>query len=179
MKIKYLAIIGYLASIPAANWMINNVGTQGFPGGPHTIPVGFGYSAPSGVLMIGIALVLRDSVQNMFGKKATLVAIAIGIGLSAIINPNVALASAVAFAFSELADFFVYTEVKKKTLVGAVVLSGIIGGVIDSFLFLQIAFDSIKFWEGQIIGKTMMALLGGLLIYLINVVPQRLSSVKA
>ena len=174
MRIKYLAFIGYLATIPLANWLINNVGTQGFPGGPHTIPVGFGYSAPSGVLAIGVALFTRDYVQERFGKKATLAAIAIGVGISYFIDPAVATASAAAFALGEISDFFVYTELKKRSLALAVVVSGAVGGVIDSLVFLQIAFGSTMFWQGQIIGKTLMALLGGLIVWTARALPNRL-----
>lgn len=179
MNKKVTTIILYLATIPAANWMISNVGTQFFPGGPHTIPIGFGYNAPSGVLMIGIAMVLRDLVQNMYGKKITLVAIGAGIVLSYFINPAVATASAIAFACGETADFFIYTKLRDRTLSGAVITSGIVGGFIDSFLFLQIAFGSTTYWQGQVIGKTEMALLGGLLIWITNDLFKRMPSLKS
>lgn len=174
---KYIALICYLLTIPVANWLISNVGSQGFPGGPHTIPVGFGYQAPSGVLAIGVALFMRDYVQELFGKQPVLVAIAIGVGLSYVVNPVVATASAVAFAISELSDFFIYSAIKKSSVAAAVIVSGIIGGVIDSLLFLQIAFGSTLFWEGQVIGKTMMALLGGVFIWARRAVSIRLSTV--
>jgi uncharacterized PurR-regulated membrane protein YhhQ (DUF165 family) len=179
MNKKIPLIILYLATIPVANWMISNVGTQYFPGGPHTIPVGFGYNAPSGVLMIGIAMFLRDIVQNVYGRKATLVAIAVGVLLSYAVNPAVATASAIAFACGELADFLVYTKLRDKTLVGAVISSGVIGGFIDSFIFLQIAFGSTMYWQGQVIGKTEMALLGGLLIWISNDLSKRLPAFKS
>jgi uncharacterized PurR-regulated membrane protein YhhQ (DUF165 family) len=179
MNKKLVLVIAYLATIPVANWMISNVGTQFFPGGPHTIPVGFGYSAPSGVLMIGAAMFLRDLVQNIYGKKITLVAIAIGVLISYFVNPAVATASAIAFACGETADFFIYTTLRKRTLSGAVVASGIVGGIIDSFIFLQIAFGSTNYWQGQVIGKTEMAILGGVLIWGANDLFKRMSAVKA
>ena len=180
MKIfKYVVLFIYLATIPAANWFINNVGTQSFPDGPHTIPVWFGYQAPSGVLLIGIALLARDFVQEQLGKQPTLLAITAGILISFFVNPAVATASAIAFALSELADFGIYTKIKQHTIIGAVVVSGIIGGVIDSFVFLQIAFGSTQFWQGQVIGKTWMALLGGIVIWGTNAVLNRLHTSKA
>jgi hypothetical protein len=179
MSKKATLIILYLATIPVANWMISNMGTQFFPDGPHTIPVGFGYNAPSGVLMIGLALFLRDLVQRTYGRKVTLIAIAIGVLLSYAVNPAVATASAIAFACGELADFAVYTKLRKKTLIGAVVSSGIVGGFIDSFIFLQIAFGSTMYWQGQVIGKTQMALLGGLLIWIANDLSKRMPALKA
>lgn len=57
----------FAASIPAANWMIGNVGTSCTPGGPCLIPVAPGVAAPSGVLMVGLALVMRDLVQRRLG----------------------------------------------------------------------------------------------------------------
>ncbi len=179
MNKKVALIVLYLATIPVANWMISNMGTQFFPGGPHTIPVGFGYNAPSGVLMIGIAMFLRDIVQNTYGRRTTLIAMAVGVLLSYAVNPAVATASAIAFACGELADFLVYTKLRDKTLVGAVISSGVIGGFIDSFIFLQIAFGSTMYWQGQVIGKIEMALLGGLLIWILNDLPKRLPAFKS
>jgi uncharacterized PurR-regulated membrane protein YhhQ (DUF165 family) len=148
----------YLSTIPLANWFINNVGSVKFPNAPHTIPVGFGYDAPSGVLLIGLALFVRDLLQEATNRKTVLLAIVCGLPLSFIVGANVALASVVAFAFGELADFGIYDRLRKQSKNLAMVVSGIVGGVIDSMLFLWIAFGSITFWEGQVIGKTLMAL---------------------
>jgi uncharacterized PurR-regulated membrane protein YhhQ (DUF165 family) len=155
----------YLATIPLANWFIGHVGTQEFPGGPHVIPVGFGYTAPSGVLLIGLALAMRDAVQRLAGRWLVLAAIAIGVALSYWVNPAIATASAVAFGIGELADFSVFTPLSRRHLVAAVVISGIIGGIVDTFLFLQIAFGSTDYWQGQVIGKTFMAAAAGIAIY--------------
>lgn len=172
--------LAYLACIPAANWMIDHVGTVQFPGGPHTIPVGFGYAAPSGVLMIGVALAARDAVQRLAGRLATVVAIALGVGLSYLVNPTLATASAVAFALGELADFAVYTPLERRNLAAAVVASGVVGGVIDTFVFLQMAFGSTDYWQGQVIGKTAMSALGGFAVIGVRrALPHRLAAVKA
>ena len=174
MKLKrfeiqdWFAFTAYLLSIPFANWLIDNVGTVQFPDGPHVIPVGFGYDAPSGVLAIGFALFARDYVQQRLGKRFALVAIAAGVLLSVFVNRNLALASGLAFAFGELSDFAVYTPIRKKSVFLAVFLSGFAGGVIDSLIFLQIAFGSIDYWQGQVIGKTLMALAGGIGMKLAN-----------
>jgi len=177
-NIKFAAIVLYLSTIPLANWFINNVGHQYAPGLPHTIPVGFGYEAPSGVLLIGIALLTRDYVQEKFGKSITLIAILIGIVVSYQINSSVATASAIAFCLSEFTDFAIYTQIKERSKILAVVISGVIGGVIDSFVFLQLAFQSTQFWQGQVIGKTMMALIGGCCLWGFHVVSDRLYAKK-
>lgn len=149
-----LLVLAYALTIPLANWMIGNVGTQHFPDGPHTIPVGFGYDAPSGVLVIGLALVLRDAIHRFAGKGLALVAIFIGVVLSYVLaDPHIATASAVAFALSELADFAVYAPLARRKLWLAVLASGAVGAVVDSFLFLELAFGSTMFWQGQVLGK--------------------------
>ena len=60
---------------------------------------------------------------------------------------------------SELADFAVYTPLQEKRLVFAVLLSGVVGLVIDSVIFLQLAFGSLDYLPGQILGKFWMILL--------------------
>lgn len=176
---KHLPLVTYLATIPAANWMIQNIGSPAFPGGPHTIPVGFGYTAPSGVLLIGLALFARDYVQEHYGRNKTLIAIAAGIILSYFVNPDVATASAIAFALGELADFAIYTKIRKHSKPAAILTSGTIGGIIDSFVFLQIAFGSTMFWQGQVIGKTIVAATAAIIIKLAHDLPKRLSSQQA
>ena len=63
------------------------------------------------------------------------------------------LASGSAFALSELADFAVYTPLQQRRLVTAVVASSLAGLVVDSVVFLTLAFGSLEFLPGQIIGK--------------------------
>jgi uncharacterized PurR-regulated membrane protein YhhQ (DUF165 family) len=169
----------YLATIPLANWFISNIGNQAAPGLPHTIPVGFGYQAPSGVLFIGIALFARDILQDQIGKHRVLALIAVGVALSYWINPAVAVASAVAFGCSEIADLFIYSTVRERNRVVAVLVSGATGAVIDSFLFLWIAFGSTLYWQGQVIGKIGMTIICAFALWATNVVSVRLHTVKA
>jgi len=116
-----LWLAAFIATIPAANWMIGHVGTVCPPGGPCLIPVAPGVMAPSGVLMIGLALVLRDLVQRRLGRLTALLAIAAGAVLSgAIAPPALVVASTSAFFLSELADFAIYTPLQERGLVIAV-----------------------------------------------------------
>ena len=62
-----VALLAFGATIPLANWMIGAVGLVCVPQGPCLIPVAPGIMAPSGVLLIGLALVLRDLVQRRLG----------------------------------------------------------------------------------------------------------------
>jgi uncharacterized PurR-regulated membrane protein YhhQ (DUF165 family) len=156
----------FCLTIPLANWMLGHVGTICPPNNPCLIPVLPGLlglpslMAPSGVVMIGFALVLRDLVQRRLGLEFGLAAIVVGTALSALVAPqSLVIASAVAFFVSELADFAVYTPLARRRLVLAVVASSLLGIAIDSTVFLWLAFGSLDFLVGQIVGKAWMVML--------------------
>ncbi|WP_298722085.1 VUT family protein [uncultured Ferrovibrio sp.] len=157
-------LAAFIACVPLANWLIGNVGTICVPQGPCLIPVAPGFNgqavtAPSGVLIIGLALVLRDLVQRRLGKLWTLGAILAGAALSGLVAaPSLVVASAAAFLLSELADFAVYTPLQKRGLIRAVLLSSLVGLCVDSVVFLYLAFGSLDYLAGQIIGKAWMVL---------------------
>ena len=159
--------LGFIACIPVANWMIGHIGSVCVPPhGPCLVPVapwgpdGHPLMAPSGVLMIGLALVLRDMVQRRLGRGVALAAIVAGAALSgAVAPPQLVYASAAAFLLSELADFAVYTPLQSRGLVLAVLASSVVGLIADSLLFLWLAFGSLDFLAGQILGKLWMVLL--------------------
>ena len=156
---EMILIILYALTIPAANWLIGHVGTTCVPDGPCLIPVLPGIMAPSGVLMIGAALLLRDLVQRRYGPVASLAAIGAGVAISfVVVPPALALASAAAFALSELSDFAVYTPLVRRGFALAVVLSCIAGAAVDSAAFLWLAFGSLQHVAGQIVGKTYAAI---------------------
>lgn len=154
-------LVAYIACIPMANWLIQHVGTVCPPDGPCLIPVApGGLMAPSGVLMVGLALVLRDLVQRRLGVAYGLAAIAVGALVSAALAPpSLVVASTVAFLLSELADFAVYTPLQRRGLILAVLASSIVGLIADSLLFLWLAFGSLEFLAGQVVGKAAMVLL--------------------
>jgi uncharacterized PurR-regulated membrane protein YhhQ (DUF165 family) len=153
-------LVLFCLTIPAANWMIGHVGTVCTAKGPCLVPVAPGILAPSGVLMIGAALVLRDLVQRRLGVEFGIAAIVAGAAISAgVAPPSLVVASATAFLLSEFADFAVYTPLARRRLVAAVVASSIVGLVVDSIVFLWLAFGSLEFLLGQIIGKLWMVLL--------------------
>ena len=155
-----LALIGFGLCIPAANWLIGNVGTFCVPNGPCLVPVAPGLMAPSGVLMIGLALVLRDVVQRRLGIGYAAAAVLAGAALSGFVAPPaLVVASAVAFLLSEFADLAVFTPLQKRGLVLAVAASGAVGLVVDSVVFLWLAFGSLDFLAGQVVGKAWMVVL--------------------
>jgi queuosine precursor transporter len=156
-----LFLVLFALTIPAANWLIGNVGTTCVPPhGPCLLPVAPGLVAPSGVTMVGIALVLRDLVQRRLGTAVSALAVLVGSGLSALFAPaSLVVASATAFLLSEFADLAVYTPLARRRLVTAVMASSCVGLVVDSVVFLWLAFGSLDFLGGQVVGKAWMVLL--------------------
>lgn len=152
-------LVLFMGCIPTANWLILNVGTVCAPKAPCLVPVAPGLMAPSGVLMIGLALVLRDLVQRRLGITAAVGAIVAGATLSALFAPgSLVVASAAAFLLSEFADLAVYTPLQRRRLLVAVAASSMVGLIVDSCVFLYLAFGSFDYLAGQIVGKAWMVL---------------------
>ena len=149
---KYIYFAALAATIPTANWLIENVGVVCITQGPCIIPVGFGLMAPSGVLVIGLALVLRDAVHEYFGWRGSLLAIVVGAAMS-ILSPALALASGAAFLVAELADLAVYARLRRAGRWLAVAASGVVGAFVDSAVFTVLAFGSLDFSAGNALGK--------------------------
>ena len=78
------------------------------------------------------------------------------------------LASGAAFLLSELADFAVYTPLQRRGLLLAVVASSVVGLVVDSVVFLGLAFGSLDYLPGQVVGKAWAVLLALPLIRLLR-----------
>jgi uncharacterized PurR-regulated membrane protein YhhQ (DUF165 family) len=154
LRTKLLAaatLAAYVGTIVAANWAIQRYGL---------VPVGLGLLAPAGVYFAGLGFTLRDLGQDLAGRWAVAAAIVVGAAASWLVaTPQLALASAAAFGLSEMADFAVYTPLRKRGWLTAVVASNIVGLVVDSLLFLRLAFGSLDFLAGQVVGKAWMTTL--------------------
>lgn len=148
-KTATLASAGFLACILLANFVTSRYGM---------IPVGFGILATAGTYFAGASFVLRDAVQDTGGRKLAVVVIVTGAVLSfAISAPFIALASAVAFLFSETADFAVYQPLRKRGYLRAATASNVVGAIVDTFVFLTIAgFPVRQAFAGQMLGKLMV-----------------------
>lgn len=137
---------------------------------------------PVGSLIAGATFVMRDIVQLKNGKGKTYTTILTAVVLSGIISVSVgdtayiALASAVAFLVSEAIDTEVYSRIQ-KSFAYRVLLSGIIGGLIDSSLFVIVGLSPIGAgmlsWNqvplaiiGQVITKSFVQLLVACVIFL-------------
>jgi queuosine precursor transporter len=148
--IGLVTVCAYIATVFLANWAIE---TFGF------VSVGFGLAAPAGVYFAGLAFTLRDITHDTLGRTWVLVAIVAGALLSTFVSPQFAVASGAAFLLSELFDFAVYAPLRARHWMGAVVASNIVGLVADSILFLWLAFGSLAFLQGQVVGKAWMTVL--------------------
>jgi uncharacterized PurR-regulated membrane protein YhhQ (DUF165 family) len=63
-----------------------------------------------------------------------------------------------AFAVSEVMDFAVYEPLRDRGLPLAMLASNAVGLFADSLIFLWLAFHSLEFLPGQLLGKTWMTL---------------------
>lgn len=150
-----LASLILLGGLLAANWVTTDYGF---------IPVGFGLMATAGTFFAGLTLAMRDLVQDTLGRIYVVGLILIGTVISfAIAAPAIAIASAAAFLISEMLDFAIYTPLRAKAKVGdkrwavAVLASNTVGAVVDTVVFLGIAFGMASILPalpGQLVGKT-------------------------
>ncbi|WP_026467746.1 VUT family protein [Amycolatopsis alba] len=126
-----------------------------------------GLRIPVGALMAGLVFTTRDLLQDAVGTRSTLLAVALGAALSSVTaEPRIALASAVAFAVSEFADLAVYTPIRRRNQLAAVGLSNATGLLVDTVLFLPLAFGSLEQLSGQLAGKGGTTVLAVLLLSL-------------
>lgn len=144
--------VTFLGCILAANVVTTHLGM---------VPVGFGLVATAGTYFAGVTFILRDALQDVAGKRWTLAVIAAGAALSFFVSdPFIALASAVAFGLSELADLAVYTPLRKRGYIRAALASNIVGAFVDTVAFLAIAgFPVLLALPGQMVGKLLVTLL--------------------
>ena len=147
-----ISAVLFILTIPLGNWVVMNVGLVGL-------------MAPSAVLLAGLALVLRDAVHHCLGTRWAFYCILAGTALSGFLSDaSLVIASCAAFLFSETADLIVYTPMRRRFPAWAIVASGFAGSVVDSVLFLSLAFGSLDYVAGQVIGKFEMSLLAALII---------------
>lgn len=163
---RTLIAAAFLACILAANYVTTQYGM---------IPVGFGLVATAGTYFAGLTFVLRDSLQDAAGKRWTLAVIAAGAALSFLISaPFIALASAVAFGLSELADLVVYTPLRKRGYIRAAVASNMVGAFVDTIVFLTIAgFPLMAALPGQMVGKLLVTLAAVVIVLVFRVSRQQ------
>ncbi|MBM7770909.1 uncharacterized PurR-regulated membrane protein YhhQ (DUF165 family) [Actinokineospora baliensis] len=122
--------LAFLAAVVGANMLTTTLGL---------VPAGFGLTVTAGTYAAGAVLTLRDALHHVGGRRPVLFVIAVGTVISAAIAPAVAIASGAAFALSELADYTVFTRLRRHGWVVAAVISNVVGAVVDTFVFLPLA----------------------------------------
>lgn len=134
-------VLAFVGCIAGANWAILHLGTDHGIGMPRTIAIGFGLESPSGVLFAGAQLTLRDLIHERLGAWKTLTVIAASAPLTALVaSPTLALASVITFVAAETADLAVYSRLRRHGYTTAVLGSNVASAVVDSILFLALAF---------------------------------------
>lgn len=130
----------YLLTIIMANLMTAKFDPVRLFGGALIFPVGSVFA--------GAVFALRDLVQMKHGKTATYKLITWAAALSAILSvllgdtAHVAAASIAAFFVSEAVDTEIFSRLRKP-LATRILLSGILGGCLDSALFVMIGLSPI------------------------------------
>lgn len=152
--------VAYVGLAVLANWLASK----------YVWPVGFGLLAPGGVFAIGAVLVVRDWLNQLAPKLslalipvASLISYGVGelAGWSGL--QKIALASVAAFVVSEAVEWAVFAPIRKRSLTLGVALSGSVGIALDSYVFLTLAFGSLAFFDGQMVGKAEALAVGVLL----------------
>jgi queuosine precursor transporter len=144
MRALILAL-AYVSTVVLANVLTSNLGL---------VAAGFALLVPAGTYAAGLALGLRDALQDAAGVWWVLAGIAVGTALSYLLGDGrIALASGVAFLLSELLDLAVYTPLRQHGWRRAVVASNIVGSVVDTLLFLWLAGFAVT---GQSVGGQLL-----------------------
>lgn len=141
----------FVATVWFANWLVNRYGPiRVWP----TMLL-----APAGVYVVGLAFLLRDTIQRLWGTGLALAGIAAGTLLSyLLVSHTLAEASAAAFVASELVGLTVFRLLRGNqggppVLGAAVIASSLAAAALDSYVFLTIAFHSLAFFQGQFVAK--------------------------
>lgn len=145
-------VLAFGGTIPLATWMIGNFGDCA--GNVCTVQVAPGIAAPSGVLVVGLALVLRDAIYESAGMRGVAAAVLMGAAVTLAVAPaSLAVASLAAFLVAEAVDTWAYSSTRSWGRPAAVLLSGLAGAAADSAAFLSLAFGSLDYFPGQTLGK--------------------------
>jgi uncharacterized PurR-regulated membrane protein YhhQ (DUF165 family) len=149
----------YCIAIPISVFLTSNVGI-GCDTGPCTLPAAPGMMATSGSFSIGAIFVLRDYIQRRIGIGVSACAVVMGAALGGfLVSPALLIASTGALLVSGMIDLLIYTPFARKRFVTAVVLSSLISALLDSVIFLWLAFHSLDLLPGQFAAKAWVIVL--------------------
>lgn len=149
----------YLLLIPLVNWSFAHVPTVPMPDGGAWSPM---------AVVTGLILVVRDFAQREVGHYIFLPLI-VGVAISfAMAPPQIALASAAAFAVSETMDWLLFT-ILKKPLSQRVMISSMISAPLDSAVFwflASLAVPGVFTWS-TVLTAIASKLVGAYVVYLL------------
>src|SRR5512139_642102 len=103
------------------------------------------FSPINSFMLIGLDLTLRDVMQEQLNKWQLAGVIVVGGIITWGVNPaakHIAIASAVAFLVSALADWAAYTALRSKPWLVRSNGSNVVGAAVDSVIFPTLAFGS-------------------------------------
>jgi queuosine precursor transporter len=132
-RILHLVLLSgaFLSSVVLANGVTAAFGL---------VPAGFGLTVTAGTYAAGLALAVRDAVQDTAGAWLAVALVVVGCVASALLaDGRIALASGVAFLLGELLDMTVYIPLRRRGRRRAVALSNTVGAVADTVAFLLVA----------------------------------------
>ena len=102
-----------------------------------------GLTAPSGVVFAGAMLTLRDAIHERVGTWRTVVVLLLSAPVLALLStPGLAFASCATFLAAELSDLAVFRPLRSAGFYRAAVASNVVSSVIDSALFLGLAYGA-------------------------------------
>lgn len=143
--------------------VVANVVTAMFP--PLTVA---GIIIPCGSFLVGVTFFLRDFIQLRVGKTKVYKSIVLAAIISGFISLSlgdtlsVAVASVISFFVSEALDTEVFTRLN-TSIKKRVVVSGLVGGTLDSTIFIVLALSpigsNVLSWESvpyAILGQTIV-----------------------
>lgn len=174
LALTVVLFVAFVATVYGANYAVEHYG------GDDGLVGVLWFLAPAGVYFAGLSFGLRDALHEVAGKAWrwwVFSAIALGCLLAYHLGDafqiptghvSLALASAIAFGLSESADLLIYAPLRERHWPRAVVASNIVGALVDSAVFLWLAFGSLNFFWGQVGGKTLMVLPAILLVWLVR-----------
>lgn len=155
MPALVVTFTAYLAAVVLPNALFTWLGIIDLAPGPLTLP------APAAVLGVGVALVARDALSEAaraaLGRRAgiglVVAAILAGTAVSATLDAALAAASGAAFLLAELLDLTIFEALRRRGWTVAALASSYASALLDSLVFLSLAFGSLAFLPGQYVGK--------------------------
>lgn len=141
----FMVAVAYVGSVVTANWASTYW--------PALVLEPF--VVPAGTLWAGVTFTLRDLLHETLGTPGVAAGVVVGTGVSWLLaSPQIAIAGVVAFFVSETLDSALYAVLRRGSRLRAVLVSNLVGLVVDTIVFVPLAFGSVTAVPGQVAGKT-------------------------